>query len=230
MELEIQPVQNNSLKEYNFERVLAPGGAVEIATTIKEYATQQGLVSNIKGKAYPNVEAWQYAGLLLGLFPRVVSVENLSTDKEYKYRAEVEIRKADGEVVGTGVGVCSNKEGTKKYFEEYAICSMAQTRATGKAFRLLIGWMFKLADLEATPAEEMEEENPNVKKQGPSTSALRKEYKAFVLEAVKCCVNASDVKELGVLASTFLKDEPDATVIDTFREQYKTLSNVGNND
>lgn len=223
----IQIEKTQEVTQFNFERVLAPGGAIELANTIKDYAVSQNLVSNIKGKSYPNVEAWQYAGLLLGLFPRVVSVENLSTDKEYKYRAEVEIRKTNGEVVSTGVGVCSNKEGTKKYFEEYAICSMAQTRATGKAFRLLIGWMFKLADLEATPAEEMEEQNPSIEKTGPSVSAMKKEYKDFVLEAVKCCVNAEDVKQLGILASSFLKDNPDAEVIDVFRDQYKTLSNVG---
>lgn len=226
-EIIISEEAQTQVAQYNFERVLAPGGAIELANTIKDYAVSQNLVSNIKGKAYPNVEAWQYAGLLLGLFPRVTKVENLSTDKEYKYRAEVEIRKASGEVVSTGVGVCSNKEAKKKYFEEYAICSMAQTRATGKAFRLLVGWMFKLADLEATPAEEMEEEDPEVKAKGPSVSALKKEYKAFVAEAVKCCVNATDVRELGKLAPTFLKDEPDAEVIDLFKDQYKKLSNVG---
>lgn len=230
MELEIQPVQNNSLSEYNFERVLSPQGAIDVANTIKKYAESNKLTTSIQSKTYAMVEAWQFAGLQLGLFPFVTSVIDLSTEKECKWRAEVEVRKTNGDVVGFGVAVCSNKESKKRNFDEYAICSMAQTRATGKAFRQLMGWMFKLGGMEATPAEEMQEQDPNVKKSGPSASALKKEYKAFVLEAVKCCVNASDVKELGVLASTFLKDEPDATVIDTFREQYKSLSNVGNND
>ena len=210
--------------EYNFERVLAPGGAIELANTIKDYAVSQNLVSNIKGKAYPNVEAWQYAGLLLGLFPRVTKVENLSTDKEYKYRAEVEIRKASGEVVSTGVGVCSNKEAKKKYFEEYAICSMAQTRATGKAFRLLVGWMFKLADLEATPAEEMEEENPEVERKGPTSGVILKEFKDFAIEAIKSCSTAGQVEELVALAPTL--KETDAKFIDTARGMYKSLANV----
>lgn len=220
----IELEKTQEITQFNFERVLAPGGAIELANTIKDYAVSQNLVSNIKGKSYPNVEAWQYAGLLLGLFPRVVSVENLSTDKEYKYRAEVEIRKTSGEVVSTGVGVCSNKEGTKKYFEEYAICSMAQTRATGKAFRLLIGWMFKLANLEATPAEEMEEHNPEVKTKGPTAKNVLNEFKAFAIDAILNCSTAGQVEELVNLAPTL--KETDSKFIDTARGRFKELSNV----
>lgn len=227
MSQEIIEIKKAELVEYNFDRVLSPQGAIDVANTIKDYAEKNSLTSRIQNKVYPMVEAWQFAGLQLGLFPFVTDVIDLSTEKECKWRAEVEIRKTNGEVVGFGVAVCSNKESKKRNFDEYAICSMAQTRATGKAFRQLVGWMFKLANMEATPAEEMEELDPNVKKTGPSVSILKKEYKAFVLEAVKCCVNAEDVKQLGILASSFLKDNPDAEVIDVFRDQYKTLSNVG---
>jgi hypothetical protein len=54
------------------------------------------------------------------------------------------------------VAICSNKEGNKRQWDEYAILSMAQTRATGKAFRNLISWLMKAAGFEATPAEEMD--------------------------------------------------------------------------
>jgi hypothetical protein len=37
---------------------------------------------------------------------------------------------------------------------------MAQTRATGKAFRNLISWLMKAAGFEATPAEEMDFNKP----------------------------------------------------------------------
>lgn len=217
-------VTETQIIQHNFDQVLNPGAAAKIANTIKEYAIGQGLVSNIKGKSYPNVEAWQYAGLLMGLFPKVREVTNISTDKEIKYSAIVDItEKATGNVVSTGFAMCSNKENTKKYFEEYAICSMAQTRATGKAFRLLVGWMFKLADLEATPSEEMEEDNPNKETRGPSPTAITKEFKAFALEAIKGCVYASSVEELVNLAPTLKED---AEFIDTARTQYKELANV----
>ena len=55
-----------------------------------------------------------------------------------------------------GVAICSNKEANKRQWDEYAICSMAQTRATGKAFRNLLSWIMKAAGFEATPAEEMD--------------------------------------------------------------------------
>lgn len=230
-EVIIQDDHQHAIVEYQFSNVLNPEGANEIAKTIKHYATQNELVENIKGKPYPMVEAWQYAGLLLGLFPRVTKVEDLSKGDEIKYRAEVEvINKQTGEVMSSGIAICSNKESKKKYFEEYAICSMAQTRATGKAFRLLMGWMFKLAGFEGTPAEEMEEENTNVKTQGPTVGAITKEYRAFVMEAIKCCYNARDVRRLAAIAQTFMKIDPDAEVIDTCRKQFEMLSDLGKED
>ena len=44
----------------------------------------------------------------------------------------------------------------KKTLAPFAICSMAQTRAEGKAYRLLLGWLIKAAGYEATPSEEMD--------------------------------------------------------------------------
>lgn len=219
--------EQTQVAQHNFERVLNPEGAAAIANALKSYAEKQGLVAKIQGRAYAQVEAWQYAGSLIGLFPMVTEVVDLSTEKEFRWRATVEILNNEGQVKARGTAICSNKESKRRNSDEYAICSMAQTRATGKAFRLLIGWMFKLANLEATPAEEMEEENPSVKSKGPSAGALKKEYKAFVSEAVKCCVNATDVRELGKLATTFLKHDPDADIIDLFKKQYQSLSNVG---
>jgi hypothetical protein len=39
--------------------------------------------------------------------------------------------------------------------DDYALRSMAQTRAVAKALRLCLGWIMSLAGYEATPAEEM---------------------------------------------------------------------------
>jgi hypothetical protein len=90
------------------------------------------------------------------MFPRVIAVENLSTDKETKWKADVEIVNIkDGSVVSRGFAVCSDKEAKMKSFDEYAVLSMAQTRAIGKAYRNVIGWVMKLAGYETTPSEEM---------------------------------------------------------------------------
>lgn len=76
---------------------------------------------------------------------------------EIKYMAKCEVRNINsGQLVATGIAICSNFEHSKKRFDEYAILSMAQTRAIGKAYRNLLAWLMKAAGFEATPAEEMD--------------------------------------------------------------------------
>lgn len=133
-----------------------PTDVLEFANMLKGLIVEQRLYANIRGKNYPLVEAWQIAGAFTGTFPIVESVENLSDDKTYKYRAEVSLRDKDGNKVGYGVAICTNKEAGKTAFDEYAVASMAQTRAVGKAFRMKIGWLLKVAGYETTPAEEMD--------------------------------------------------------------------------
>lgn len=144
------------LQKPNYE-LSKPLEAMAVAETLQKFVREKRLTANIQGKEYPLVEAWQFAGSQLGLYPVVINVQNISTPEEYKYQASVEVRRfSDDKVVGFGFAICSNKEKTKRYFDEYAICSMAQTRATGKAFRNLLAWLMKAAGFEATPAEEMD--------------------------------------------------------------------------
>ena len=58
--------------------------------------------------------------------------------------------------MGAGFGICSNREQGKKYYQEFAIASMAQTRAIGKAYRNILAWIIRAAGYEPTPAEEMD--------------------------------------------------------------------------
>jgi hypothetical protein len=134
-----------------------PNEALQVASTLQTFVTERKLTANIQGKNYPLVEAWQFAGSQLGLIPVVREVKNLSTDTELKYEAMVEvIRLTDSVVLSRGYSVCSNKENSKRRFDEYAIASMAQTRAVGKAYRNILAWLMKAAGFEATPAEEMD--------------------------------------------------------------------------
>lgn len=134
-----------------------PNEALQVASTLQTFVTERKLTANIQGKNYPLVEAWQFAGSQLGLIPVVKEVKNLSTESELKYESIVEvIRLTDGVVLSRGYAVCSNKENSKRRFDEYAIASMAQTRAVGKAYRNILAWLMKAAGFEATPAEEMD--------------------------------------------------------------------------
>ncbi len=134
-----------------------PNSILTFANNLKEMILTNNLCTPLKGKNYVNVEGWQVAGAFTGLFPVVEKVEDLSDGNAIKYRAEVSlVDNKTGEKVGYGVAICSNKEHGKQQFDEYAIASMAQTRAVGKAFRLKIGWLLKIAGYEATPLEEMD--------------------------------------------------------------------------
>jgi hypothetical protein len=130
---------------------------LKLSTELSQLIKEKGLSSNIQGKQFVNVEGWQFAGASLGLMPIITSTQDLSNETAIKYMATCEVRNiTTGTVVATGIALCSNAEKTKRYFDEYAILSMAQTRAIGKAYRNLLAWLMKAAGFEATPAEEMD--------------------------------------------------------------------------
>lgn len=140
---------------------------------LKKFIVEMNLYTPIQDKNYVNVEGWQFAGISMGLVAVVTSCEKLDgrgkfTYVDYKtktkieleeiaYKATVEVLSGE-KVVSRAFTICSNKESKKRSFDEYAIASMAQTRALGKAYRMLIGPLMKMAGYEGTPAEEMEED------------------------------------------------------------------------
>lgn len=138
---------------------------LQLSNELSKLIREKGLSSNIQGKQFVNVEGWQFAGASLGLMPIITDTKDLSNENSIKYMATCEVRNINtGAVVATGIALCSNSEKTKRYFDEYAILSMAQTRAIGKAYRNLLAWLMKAAGFEATPAEEMDFANEEPKK------------------------------------------------------------------
>jgi len=73
----------------------------------------------------------------------------------YDWEACVEIRTPDGTVVGRAEAMCSRAEETWSQRDDYAVRSMAETRAESRAFRRAIGWIVHMAGYSPTPAEEM---------------------------------------------------------------------------
>lgn len=138
--------------------ITKPEQALDLAKHLKQYAIQNSLTCKIQGKDYAMVEAWGFAGSQLGIIPIMQSCDRIEAEGEIKYKATVRLENiTTGKLMGQAFAICSNKESKKKTFDEYAIASMAQTRATGKAYRLLIGWFMKASGFEPTPAEEMDE-------------------------------------------------------------------------
>ncbi len=141
---------------------------LDLAKDLAKFIKDNKLTTNVQGKEFVNVEGWQYAGSRLGIVPIVDHVINVSTDSELKYQAKVTLFDLRSQhTVGAGFAVCSNKEAGKKFYQEFAIMSMAQTRAIGKAYRNCLAWIIRAAGYEPTPAEEMDY-NTNVALAAPA--------------------------------------------------------------
>ena len=217
---------NNQIQAPSYHMV-NKDSMLSLSNELKRFVKDAHLVSNIKGKDYCNVEAWQMAGASLGLFPIITSIEDLSKEGEIKYMATCEVRSyQDNKLVSVGVAICSNKEGSKKFFDEYAILSMAQTRAVGKAFRNQLAWLMKAAGFEATPAEEMDfVEEP--KKPSKSNKEIIVEIiddtpdrETIMMEVAKC----TKVKELTDIYFTYKQSfDADETLMKVLKMKKENL-------
>lgn len=125
--------------------------ATDVATALADVIEQRGLFQNIRGKKHVTVEGWTLLGTMLGVFP----VVEWTHETEDGWEARVTARTKTGAVVGAAEAMCSRSETRWRNADDYAIRSMAQTRATSKALRLPLGFVMPLAGYEATPQEEM---------------------------------------------------------------------------
>ena len=141
--------------------------ATALATALKGVIVAQGLTSKISGKEYVLVEGWTLLGTMLGVFP----VCSWTRPMEDGWEARVEARTLSGAIVGAAEAQCRREEINWRAREDFALRSMAQTRATAKALRLPLGYVAKLAGYETTPAEEMVTEHAATPAARPSAPA-----------------------------------------------------------
>jgi hypothetical protein len=73
------------------------------------------------------------------------------------WEARVQVADRDGNVRGEGEASCLRTEANWKQRDDFALRSMAQTRAMGKAYRMALSYIVGLAGYQTTPAEEMPE-------------------------------------------------------------------------
>lgn len=138
-----------------------PTQSLGLATDLAKFIKENNLCSKIQNKDFVQVEGWAYAGSRLGIVPMVEYLTDMSTSEEIKYECRVSLYDLHRDkTVGVGIARCSNKEPGKKFFADYAVGSMCQTRAIGKAYRNLLGWIIKAAGYEPTTAEEMDFAKP----------------------------------------------------------------------
>jgi hypothetical protein len=129
-----------------------------IADALADAIEARGMFTTISGRKYVLAEGWSLVGAMVGVFPHPRLVEELR-DQEgnwFGFRATVDLVTRDGGVVGGAVALCTVNEAQWRDRDPNQIASMAQTRATAKAYRSTLGFIMPMAGYAATPAEEME--------------------------------------------------------------------------
>lgn len=160
---------DNSILDPNIPMSTKIGVATNVANCLKNLVVSQGLVvTGLNPKQpeaeYVTVEGWEVLGTMLGIVPDTKIVEEMKNDKGrtigFKARATLYQNPIidDGKIVGgtvlsTAEAYCTRDDFQKKFF---SMASMAQTRALGKAYRMALSWIVKMAGFEATYAEDME--------------------------------------------------------------------------
>jgi hypothetical protein len=148
-----------------------PELALEQASKVAEAAmrliTTRGLTKTFSGSQKPHVmvDGWLCIARLAKARTQVVTEAPLKDDngnvirddkgRPHGWEAKVQVLDAHGDVVADAVSQCARDESNWRTRDDYAVRSMAQTRATGKALRVALGFVAAMAGFEATPAEEM---------------------------------------------------------------------------
>lgn len=128
--------------------------ASETATALADVLRKQKLTTEISGKEHVRVEGWTLLGSMLGVFPVCEWTRKLDNGWE----ARVVAQTLAGATVGAAEASCLRSEKTWAKRDDYALRSMAQTRATSKALRQPLGFVVSLAGFDPTPFEEMPRE------------------------------------------------------------------------
>ena len=130
--------------------------AEKVASQLKDVIRKQNFSVTIGGNnEYVTVEGWSTLGTMLGCTPYVEEVVEIPIEGKGKfgYKATVSIRQGDA-ILSRASAVA---ERNRMQSDRPAVYSMAQTRALGKAYRMALSWIVKMAGYEPTPAEEMQE-------------------------------------------------------------------------
>lgn len=130
--------------------------AAEASRELAGIIRDRKLFKRIGQKDHVYVEGWTTCGAMFGVAIRPVSCdENPAIEGEFVATVEA-VRASDGFVLGRGIASCGPDEAEWKKRSRQARRSMAQTRAAGKAMRLLFSWVMEMAGYAPTPLEELD--------------------------------------------------------------------------
>lgn len=129
--------------------------AANVATEFDNMLKKQNLYMMLQGKKYIFANGWTTLAAIHHIGVKEEGIKELSPDC---YESTVSlIDKKTGFVIGGASGYCGVDEQTWAKKTKQARRSMATTRASNKAIKLILGWIPAIAGYEQTTAEEMQE-------------------------------------------------------------------------
>lgn len=203
--------------EYSFDDKITV--ATKVASSLKNVIETQGLAVIIKNKKgqeneYVTAEGWEVLGTMLGCTPYVEEVIELPKNgPKFMYQATVSIRQ--GDVILSKASAIAERNDRQK--DRPSVYSMAQTRALGKAYRMALSWIIKMAGYEPTPAEEMPKYNEREALEARASAEMkqRKAEESIVPEKV-VDVEAEEVVEPGFETADNMEPSDAKPVIENY--------------
>lgn len=166
------------------------------------------------------VEAWQALGKFYGLSAKPfdanpITVEGIAGAKSKAVIIDI----ATGREVSGAEAYCMRDEPNWKNKPFYQLASMAQTRATSKAFRMILAFVPALAGYATTPAEEMDGVHDNGK-QEPSVQLASDKQIAFIQDILSKKIPDNDELEY---INDIIKPDEIETINDITKDQAKKV-------
>lgn len=153
--LDFKSFETHSLKEVMGNAKLLEAKAKQLRDFAVHFDLAKTLNKDRPDMPHIMIEAWQFAGFLCQVRGGNSDFELVEGAPIETYKGYAEIVNADGEIVASATALCDRGESNWKTRNSYAIASMAATRAQGKAWRMVLGFLVLMAGYSATPWEEM---------------------------------------------------------------------------
>ena len=139
---------------------LAVDAAKAKAKTFVDIVEAQQLFTMIGPSKHLNHEAWETIAAGYGLTAAVDKTtyhwkkerEEDSGDELFMVEAHAVVLDRDGTVRGGAIAVCGRDEPNWATKPVHQVASMAGTRASAKALRLMLSWVVEIAGYEPTPS------------------------------------------------------------------------------
>lgn len=156
----------------------------------------------IQGRSYLTVQGAQAIASSLGYTSGTASLRHVEpTDTVAGYWEATCTVLLNGVIVGSGIGSVFDDERPWNTRPQFARQMMAQTRATGRALKGVMGWAFAALDYEGSIAEEMPEQGSTMAQEEPAPrKALAAPSKPSKPAGVKVAPKGNESQVRGVCA------------------------------